>query len=402
MSKNILFITLVKIENILERGIYTDLIREFLNNGHTITVLSPFERRENKKTSYIKTERLNYLNVKTFNIQKTNLLEKGIGTFAVEFQFLSAIKKYTKDQKFDLLIYSTPPITFYKVIEFLKKRDNCKTYLLLKDIFPQNAVDMGLIKYNSPLYNYFRKKEKKLYDISDNIGCMSIANEKYILLNNKELSEQKIEVNPNSIAYKDFFSDNEKKRNLRKQLELPEEKTIFFYGGNLGKPQAVDVICEILKSNENEENIYFLIVGSGTEAFKIKNCISENCLKNSLYLDAVPKAKFDLIVESCDVGLLFLDKKFTIPNFPSRLLSYLENYMPVIAATDDVSDVGDILEKYNAGKKLRIGDLEQFNSTLKIYANNKDLIKEQGDNGNYLLKDLFLASDSYHRIISKL
>ena len=34
------------------------------------------------------------LYVKTFNLQKTNIIEKGIGILAIEYQFLSAIKKY--------------------------------------------------------------------------------------------------------------------------------------------------------------------------------------------------------------------------------------------------------------------------------------------------------------------
>lgn len=93
--------------------------------------------------------------------------------------------------KFDLIIYSTPPITFQRAVEYVKERDNAQTYLLLKDIFPQNAVDIGILSKNGwkgLIYKYFRKKEKKLYGISDRIGCMSEANCKYILSHNPGFS----------------------------------------------------------------------------------------------------------------------------------------------------------------------------------------------------------------------
>ena len=96
---------------------------------------------------------------------------------------------YFADIKFDLILYSTPPITFYKAIEYVKKRDGAKTYLLLKDIFPQNAVDLGMMSktgLKGLIYKYFRKKEKKLYAISDKIGCMSQANVDYVLKHNHQ------------------------------------------------------------------------------------------------------------------------------------------------------------------------------------------------------------------------
>lgn len=162
----ILFLTLVKITSLDERGIYSDLLRKFRDEGSEVFVVCPLERREKKSTYVLKENNATLLNVRTFNLQKTNSIEKGIGTLAIEYQYLQAIKKYFSKTKFDLVLYSTPPITFSKVIDFVKKRDNAYSYLLLKDIFPQNAVDMKMIKQGSLLHTFFLKKERKLYAIS--------------------------------------------------------------------------------------------------------------------------------------------------------------------------------------------------------------------------------------------
>ena len=152
---NILFLTLVGSDDINERGIYNDLIWTFGKHGHKIFVVSPRERKYGLKTKLFKRSNINNLRVRTLNIQKTNILEKGISTLVIEYIFLLSILRYFKSAKFDLVIYSTPPITFTNIIKFFKKRDGATTYLLLKDIFPQNAIDMELLKRGGVLHKYF-------------------------------------------------------------------------------------------------------------------------------------------------------------------------------------------------------------------------------------------------------
>jgi glycosyltransferase involved in cell wall biosynthesis len=180
----LLFLTIVKINNIEERGIYNDLFRKFRDEGHEVFIVTSSERREQKATSLIKANGVSILQVKTLNLQKVNIIEKGIGTLLIEYQYLQAIKTYLSEEKFDVILYSTPPITFSSVIKFIKNRDNAYSYLLLKDIFPQNAVDMKMIRKGGLIHRFFLKKEHELYRISDMIGCMSEANRNYILEHN--------------------------------------------------------------------------------------------------------------------------------------------------------------------------------------------------------------------------
>ena len=70
---NILFITISRITDINERGIYTDLIRKFRDEGHKIVIVTPSERRYNIQTNFSTKDGVQILNVKTLNIQKTNI-----------------------------------------------------------------------------------------------------------------------------------------------------------------------------------------------------------------------------------------------------------------------------------------------------------------------------------------
>lgn len=395
---NILFLTLAGINSIEERGIYTDLLRKFSGEGHDVTIVTPKERRNGIKTNLKIFGKVRILQVRTLNIQKTNAIEKGIGTLVIEYQYMKAIKKYLIDTNYDLVLYSTPPITFTKVVKSIKKRDNAKSYLLLKDIFPQNAVDLGMIKSNGLLHRFFRQKEKAMYKVSDYIGCMSPANVEYVIKNNPELNPQIIEVNPNSIEPHSIIISMKEKESIRGQYHIPTEATTFIYGGNLGKPQGIDFLLEVLSSNKERKDIFFVVVGSGTEFLRVKIWFDSNNPVNAILLAGLPKNEYDQLIQSCDVGLIFLDRRFTFPNFPSRLLSYLEYKMPVIAATDTNTDMGRVIEDNNFGYWSESGNLAATNNAVDKLAKNEKAIREMGQRGYEFLLKNYTVETSYKTI----
>lgn len=341
---NIIFLTLIDFNSYSEHNIYCDLLREFMKHGHEVYCISPVEKRKGISTHFEENGRL--LKLRIGNTQKTNIVEKGISTVLIEPQFVAAIKKYFSDVKFDLVLYSTPPITLVSAIRFVKERDQAKTYLMLKDIFPQNAVDLGMMRKDGVkrlLYQYFRKKEKKLYAISDRIGCMSQANVDYVLKHNPEVPKDKVEICPNCIEVQDMRLTEAEKMQMRNKYGIPLDKKVFVYGGNLGKPQGIPFIIECLKTQENNDKSYFLIVGDGTEFGKLEAYFEDAKPTNMKLMKRLPKEDYDRMIAACDVGMLFLDHRFTIPNFPSRLLSYMQAGLPVLACTDPNTDVGKII-----------------------------------------------------------
>ena len=365
---NILFLTIVGIESIEPHSLYTDLLREFRNKGHNIYVVSPRERRTGLGTKVIEEKSAKLLCVKVGNLTKCGIIEKGISTLMIEKNFKVAIKKYFFDVKFDLIIYSTPPITFSGIIEYIKKRDNAKTYLLLKDIFPQNAVDLGMLSkvgIKSILYKYFRNKEKKLYAISDKIGCMSQANVNYILKNNPEIDSCTVEICPNCIEVMDMSISAEERKKIRLKYKIPQDKIIFVYGGNLGKPQGISFLIKCLESQKNNQDTFFLIVGDGTEYKRLEKFIKISKQSNVKLMNKLPKEDYDRMIGSCDIGMIFLDYRFTIPNFPSRLLSYMQAKLPVLACTDKSSDIGEIIVEGKFGWWCESNDVKRFSKLVE-------------------------------------
>jgi glycosyltransferase involved in cell wall biosynthesis len=167
----------------------------------------------------------------------------------------------------------------------------------------------------------------------------------------------------------------------------------------MGKPQGIDFMIETLDYMKNNKDIFFFIIGSGTEYKKIEKWYNENKNYNTLLMPFLQKSEYDLLIKVCDVGMIFLDKRFTIPNFPSRLLSYLENKLPVLAATDRCTDLRYILENNKIGFWSEAGDKISISENISVISSNKDLRIEMGLNGYKYFIDNYTVKKSYETIM---
>lgn len=366
--KNILFLSFIRYNTMNVHDFYADILRNYIRDGHHVYVVTPVESKYNVETSVLKEEGCDILQVKIGGYFNVNSVRKGITLIEIEYQVISAIKKYWSNIKFDLVLYATPPISFARVIQYIKKRDGAASYLLLKDIFPQNAVDLGMMSktgLKSVLYKFFRYQEKQLYKNSDMIGCMSQANVDYVIEHNPEVDPKIVEICPNCIEPQDMTIVPEDRIELRKKYAIPLEKKVFVYGGNLGEPQGVPFIIECLRAEQNNPKAFFLVVGAGSEFNKLKKFYDEERPKNMLLLNKLPKDDYDRMVAACDVGLIFLDHRFTIPNFPSRLLSYMQAKLPVLAATDPNTDIGKVIVNGGFGWWCESNDVKAFSELVE-------------------------------------
>lgn len=372
---NILFISMLGIR-LEERGIYSDLIHGLMNAGHMVTLVDD----QKKDTHRFSQEGLNILPIRlSITLFKCRYI-KGLVSLLIEFLILCTLKTKLKKQNFDLLLYATPPIMYTHILRFCKKNYRCINFLMLKDIFPQNAVDEGLISKRSIMYQYFRNKEKKLYQLSDYIGCMSKRNIRYLLNKNPEIPKSKVLLFPNSIELRSINTIQETRKGIRKKLGIYEEKVVFVFGGNLGIAQGIPFLIQLIRALADHPLAYFLIVGSGTHMDKMKELAQSQ--ENVQYVERLPRNEFDLLLTECNVGIVSLGGMYTIPNFPSRILSYMESALPILAITDRVTDVRILLEKEaKCGLWSLYKDLPSTVRNIEAFVNSEQMRLNMGWNG---------------------
>lgn len=381
------------------QGIYHDLLIEFVNHGHDMFVLIPHEKRKRSSDDIYSATELRIFRVPIGNIQKTNILKKTLSMLSIERRFIKVLDEQLADVCFDLIIYSTPPLNFSKIVRHIKLRDGAKSYLLLKDIFPQNAVDLGMFMKNGFIYRHYRRKEIELYQSADWIGCMSKANVQYLLSHNKYLDKERVEICPNSInpvpkSELIRIKDN----NLRRKYGIRDNQIVFVYGGNLGKPQDIPFVIECIRACRELDRVHFVIAGSGTQYKTLESFVENDQPNNLTLLPQLPVEEFNKLLLSCDVGLVFLDHRFTIPNMPSRMLSYMQAGIPIFACTDTSTDIREILNNSNFGWWCESNDSSSFYTTICQIINSDLQLK--GTNSRKYLEEHYTSEASYSIIMN--
>ncbi|MCR5222964.1 MAG: glycosyltransferase family 4 protein [Lachnospiraceae bacterium] len=373
----ILYLTMSKIE-LHKQGIYSDLINALSDAGHEVSLVQVCEPKDAERTVLLREGRVLILKVKVGELFGVNFIKKGINTVKIAPVLKRALRTYLPDARFDLVLYATPPITFSSVVKFAKSRYGCASFLMLKDIFPQNAVDIGLFSAKSPIRAYFRHREKALYDLSDTIGCMSEKNRDYLLEHDPWIDPGKILLFPNT-----------QRVDPMPVRHVPEGTLRFVFGGNFGKPQAIPFLLKaILDPRMQELNAVFSFVGNGSETRLVKEA-AEGCDRLE-YIPFMQPDAYARFMESCDVGLISLDHRFTIPNFPSRILSYLSMGMPVLAATDTVTDIRDLVEKQaKCGLWCASDDVDGFIDCVRQFTLHPEKLAKYGMCGRKYFEEHF-------------
>lgn len=340
------------------------------------------------------------IRIKTLPHHRVNFIIRGIAQLLMPYFFLLKIKKYLKEG-IDIIILHSPPLPLAITALKLKYLYKAKFVLNLHDIFPQNAIDLGILR-NKFLINFFESLEKKIYQKSDLIVVPSLEHKNY-LNEKKGVDKEKIEVIYHYINLEPHLKVN-KRGKFRKLYNL-EDKFIFLFAGVIGPAQGLDLIIEIANKIKHIKEITFLIVGEGTEKNNLIQKVKELKLENVIFKPFIPLEEYPELVKDCDVGLITISSNYTTPVVPGKLLGYLANKIPVVAFANKESEVFSIIKKANCGYAVLSSNFEEaIRVVLKIYKE-KNKNKILGENGfTYLLKNfsLEIALSKWIEVLKKL
>ncbi len=361
--------------------IYLDLVLALRDKGHRVMIAACSSKEEGFRLE--KREGLECAYVGVPDQFHAGAVKKGLIQLTLGRKLLSAAKRYFWNREVDIIIYPTPPVTLSGILRTLKDHYGALNYLMLKDIFPQNAADLKMMKEGGMLFKYFKMQERKLYRESDIIGCMSPANIEYIRKHEPYLDADKLELFPNTVKVLP-------EKGSGTETTADKSYVNFIFGGNLGKPQAVDFLLEgILKLKDHPE-ARFTFIGSGTEEGRIRSFIEKNSLSNLKLLNELPRREYEKLLRDADIGIVSLSPLFTIPNFPSRILSYMQMSKPVFAVTDKATDMGKLItEEARCGFCCPSDDTEAFTAAVGKIVSEKELLPGYGRRGREYLKEHF-------------
>lgn len=375
---------------------YTELMVVFREKGHEVVIAGP---AYDSSISGVQEENgFTVIRVPTMKLFNVGKIQKGIANLLLPYQYKRALRKSGLDLHFDLVFMPTPPITLSDVTAWLKKDYGAKVYLILRDIFPQNAVDLNMMQKGSFIFKYFRKKEKKMYQVSDCIGCMSQGNIDYVITHNPEIKREKLHLLANWGAPEALISQQEVMA-IKNEYGL-QNKFIVIFGGNIGRPQRMENVVALARECLDLEDLVFLIIGGGTEKDRLEGMITREGLSNILLHDFLSRKRFFEVLHIADIALISLSQDFTIPNIPSKTVTYFNAKKPILASIDINTDYGKNLEELKAGLWAPAGDTTALKKQLLRLYHNPDLRLEMGENGYEYMQSKLVPDVAYSTIIN--
>lgn len=360
-----------------------ELAEELVKRGHEITVVTSYpqynltqDSRDKVFEEFTIENNVNLIRIKTLPLHKVNYFIRGISQLVLPYILFSRIKQYIKN-KIDVVIVYSPPLSL--AIAGLKvKKKYCAGFILnVQDIFPQNAIDLGILK-NSLLIRFFERLERKAYEGADKITAHSENNMRF-LIEKKQLSQNKVSILYNWIDTAPYT--NEKRTGFFRNEYGLNDKFIFLFAGVIGPSQGLDLIINAAREVRDFGNIVFLLVGDGTEKDNLIKMAESFSLTNVLFKSFVSKEEYPGLVKDADVGIVCLSSKNKTPVVPGKILGYMAASIPVVAFLNKESDGHIIIKDAKCGYSSTSDDYKKaIEIILKVYKE-KDQLKKYGENG---------------------
>ncbi len=317
-----------------------DLSREFVRQGHKLTVMLP----SSDLTFPWLIEDFDGVQLVRLRAPKTKdigYVRRSINEFLMPFAMLRNLRKSPlSDERWDGVVWYAPSIFFGPIVSALMYASHCKSYLILRDIFPEWAVDMGLMSRGLP-YRFFKGVANYQYSVADVIGIQALGNEIYF----RDRKDCQIEVLQNWLTDAPNVGCS-----ISVASTVLAGRTIFVYAGNMGVAQGMGVLLELAERLHSRKYIGFVFVGRGSDAQRLRMGAENRGLDNVVFFDEIDPTEIPGLYAQCHVGIVALDPRHKTHNIPGKFLSYMQAGLPVLASINPGNDLEEMILSEKVGR----------------------------------------------------
>lgn len=371
--------------------LFFDLAESLTRKGHKVTVITRLPKYnvselEDKYRKRIllkeKQEEIDVLRIVSPSFPRNLPWVRAIEQFLLAFLFLIGgifLKKR------DVTLVYSPPLPLGLTAYFLKLFKKTPFIFNVQDIYPQAAIDLGLLR-NHFLIKISKSLEEFIYKKASFITVHSQGNLEHLLLDNPALSG-KIRVIPNWVDT-NLIKPGRKINQFRKDYNFKNNFLISF-AGVMGFAQDLEVVIEAAKSLKDYKDIKFVLVGDGPAKKKLQELARSLELENIKFLPMQPREVYLQILSASDICLVTLKKEVKTPVVPGKIMSIMAAARPIIASLPLRGDAAKLIKEAQAGLLAEPGNPESLaKAVLELYRD-KEKRKKFGDNARrYAEKNL--------------
>jgi glycosyltransferase involved in cell wall biosynthesis len=321
-----------------------DLAREFARQGHDVTVMVPAAGlarpfvRETMDGHAI-------LRLRAPETKGLGLVRRGLAEFMVPLAMIKGARRSGVDLAgFDGVIWYSPMIFLGPVARYIARRSGCPAYLIIRDIFPQWAVDMGIMAKGAA-YHVLSRVARYQYKVADVIGVQTAGNIAFMQSADAGRHGARIDVLHNWLG-----------EAVAKPCSIDvaggplRGRRVFVYAGNIGVAQDIDLLVNLAGAMRGRSDAGFLLVGRGSEFARIQQRVADEGLDNVTMHGEIDPDEIPDLFRKCDVGMVSLDPRHTTHNIPGKFLTYMQAGLPVLACVNANNDLVDLVAANRVGR----------------------------------------------------
>ncbi|MDR3399326.1 MAG: glycosyltransferase family 4 protein [Pandoraea sp.] len=372
-----------------------DLSREFARQGHVLTVLLPAtEQTESWKLE--NADGVQVLRLKAPRTKDIGYVRRTLAEFAMPFAMLRQLRKSPlANERWDGVVWYAPSIFHGPLASELKKSSGCKGYLIIRDIFPEWAVDMGLMGRGLP-YRLFDAVARYQYSVADVIGVQTPGNQKYF---ERWIGQRgrRLEVLQNWLDHP---------ASLRCSIRIDETslagRKVLVYAGNMGVAQGMDILLDLAEKLRIRSDVGFLFVGRGSDAARLRQATQTRRLDNVVFFDEIHPDEIPDLYAQCSAGIVALDPRHKSHNIPGKFLTYMQSGLPVLANVNAGNDLAQLIRKEQVGQVCESHSVEDLLQLTDALLAQIDADKGLSDRCGDLFRRQFAVEKTVQQIVTAL
>lgn len=364
-----------------------DLALALSRLGHDCTVLTPDPTVQNP---LILEQRDGFRvgRVRSGPLKQTPLIRRALNEVALSWRMWDGFRRSPlAGERYDGVVFYSPSIFFGRFVAKLKNAHKCRAYLILRDVFPDWAVDLGVMR-RGPHFWFFKAVANYQYKVADVIGIESEANRRYVRHIRRE-----VEVLRNWIH---LGSEPAVRYPVSPELE---GKRLLVYAGNIGVAQDLDNLLRLACRLRDLNDVRVLLVGTGTELERVRAEVARLGIANVAFHKEIAPAELRALLRRCHIGVLSLHKRLRSHNVPGKLLSYLEAGLPVLGSVNLGNEVKDTVERAGAGLVTWNGDDDAFERAARQILMNEEDRQAMSRAAAKLCRDRFSSETAAVQIV---